>query len=135
VPGEPSGDLEKLHAHCKTALEIAYETIKPGIKGAHSKVVEYFHSQGFPTFDHHTGDKPLVEGFWHSLGHGVGLQVHERPRVGRRSDELQVGDVIAVEPGLYFRGIGGVRLEDTVIVTDTGIAHVTNPPFPYDLGP
>jgi Xaa-Pro aminopeptidase len=135
VAGRPSGELEKLHAHCKIALEIAYETIKPGVKDAHAKVVEYFHSQGFPTFDHHTGDEPLVEGFWHSLGHGVGLQVHERPRVGRRSDELKVGDVIAIEPGLYFRGIGGVRLEDTVIVTDSGISHITNPPFPYDLEP
>lgn len=134
VPGRASGELEKLHAHCRTALEIAFESIRPGVKDAHSKVVEYFHSQGFPTFDHHTGDEPLIEGFWHSLGHGVGLQVHERPRVGRRSDELKAGDVIAVEPGLYFRGIGGVRLEDTVIVTDSGIEHITDP-FPYDLEP
>jgi Xaa-Pro aminopeptidase len=54
--------------------------------------------------------------------------------VGRRSDELRAGDVIAVEPGLYFRGIGGVRLEDTVIVTDSGIEHITDP-LPYDLEP
>jgi Xaa-Pro aminopeptidase len=134
VPGRASGEIEKLHAHCRTALEIAFESIRPGVKDPHSKVVEYFHSQGFPTFDHHTGDEPLIEGFWHSLGHGVGLQVHERPRVGRRSDELKAGDVIAVEPGLYFRGIGGVRLEDTVIVTDSGIEHITDP-FPYDLEP
>ena len=134
VPGRASGELEKLHAHCRTALEIAFEAIGPGVKDAHSKVVEYFHSQGFPTFDHHNGEGPLIEGFWHSLGHGVGLQVHERPRVGRRSDELQAGDVIAVEPGLYFRGIGGVRLEDTVIVTDSGIEHITDP-LPYDLEP
>ncbi|MGH2754027.1 MAG: M24 family metallopeptidase, partial [Actinomycetota bacterium] len=72
VPGTASGELEKLHAHCRTALEIAYEAIKPGSKDVHSKVVEYFHSQGFPTFDHHTGSDPLIEGFWHSLGHGVG---------------------------------------------------------------
>jgi Xaa-Pro aminopeptidase len=97
-------------------------------------VSQYFRSQGFPTSDSHEGDEPLVEGFPYSLGHGVGLEVHERPRVGRRPDELVVGDVIAIEPGLYFAGIGGVRLEDTVLVTEEGVQHFTDP-YPYDLEP
>jgi Xaa-Pro aminopeptidase len=70
----------------------------------------------------------------HALGHGVGLEVHEPPSMGRRADELVVGDVIAIEPGLYFAGIGGVRLEDTVMVTEDGVEHFTDP-FSYDLEP
>ncbi len=134
VPGLPSSELVKMHDHCKQALEIAFEALRPGAEDPHSKVVEFFHSNGYPTFRHHSGAGPLNEGFFHSLGHGIGLQVHERPRLGERSEPLEEGDVVAVEPGLYFPGLGGVRLEDTVIVTDDGIEHLTDP-LPYDLTP
>jgi Xaa-Pro aminopeptidase len=134
VPGTPSEDLQSLHKHVRTALDMAFESIKPGAPGPHEKVSEYFHSQGFDTQIHHTGGGSATEGFPHALGHGVGLEVHERPYLGRRADVLQEGDVIAVEPGLYVRDIGGVRLEDTVLVTDSGIEHITDP-YPYDLAP
>lgn len=134
VPGTPSDDVVKMYGHVRKALDLAYESIKPGAANAHKKVAEYFHSHGFPTLDHHEGPGFPAEGFNHSLGHGVGLQVHERPRVGRRPESLEEGDVIAIEPGLYFEGIGGVRLEDTVLVTDKGFEHFTDP-FPYDLQP
>jgi Xaa-Pro aminopeptidase len=134
VPGTPSDELTKMHAHCKQALEIAFESLAPGRSDAYARVAEHFHSLGYPTQLRQNGSGPLVEGFSHSLGHGVGLEVHERPLMGRRADELLPGDVVAVEPGLYFRGIGGVRLEDTVVVTDDGIEHFTDP-FPYDLEP
>lgn len=134
VPGTPSEDVVRLHGHVRKALDLAYESIKPGAANAHKKVSDYFHSQGFPTLDHHDGPGFPEQGFNHSLGHGVGLQVHERPRVGRRPEALEEGDVIAIEPGLYFEGIGGVRLEDTVMVTDKGFEHFTDP-FPYDLQP
>ncbi|MDQ3982937.1 MAG: M24 family metallopeptidase, partial [Actinomycetota bacterium] len=134
VPGTPSDDVVKLHGHVRKALDLAYETIRPGAEDAHLKVAAYFHSLGFPTIDHHDGPGHPKAGFNHSLGHGVGLQVHERPRVGRRPEALEVGDVVAIEPGLYFEGIGGVRLEDTVLVTDRGFEHFTDP-FPYDLQP
>jgi Xaa-Pro aminopeptidase len=134
VPGRPSDDVVKLHGHVRKALEIAYESIKPGSADAHANVVEYFHSKGFPTLDHHEGPGHPERGFIHGLGHGVGLQVHERPWISRRADALAVGDVVAIEPGLYFEGIGGVRLEDTVMVTEGGFEHFTDP-FPYDLQP
>ena len=134
VPGEPSEEALRLHGHCRKALDIAYSAVRPGAEDAHAQVVAYFHDKGLPTLEHHEGSDPLRQGFCHSLGHGVGLEVHERPFVGRRSEPLQSGDVIALEPGLYFPGIGGVRLEDTVFVTDKGYEHFTDP-FPYDLQP
>ncbi|MEA2452529.1 MAG: Xaa-Pro aminopeptidase [Actinomycetota bacterium] len=134
VAGQASEDLKSLHKHVRTALELAFESIKPGEPGPHNTVSEYFHSQGFGTQAHHTGEGAVKEGFTHALGHGVGLEVHERPYLGRRADVLQEGDVVAVEPGLYVRGIGGVRLEDTILVTDKGVEHITDP-FPYDLEP
>lgn len=134
VPGEPSEELKNLHRHCLRALEIAYDTIKPGMSSAYDAVADYFHSEGFPTRKHHESPDALTDGFFHSLGHGVGLQVHERPLMGLKAQEFVAGDVVAVEPGLYFEGVGGVRLEDTVLVTDEGSRHFTDP-YPYDLEP
>ena len=134
VPGTPSEELLRLYGACRKALDIAFDAIKPGAADAYQSVAEFFGAEGFPTQLTHSGSEPLKEGFSHSLGHGVGLQVHERPYLGRRADELQLGDVVAVEPGLYFPGVGGVRLEDTVLVTEDGVEHFTEP-FPYDLQP
>ncbi|MEA2498344.1 MAG: Xaa-Pro aminopeptidase [Actinomycetota bacterium] len=134
VPGRPSKELIELHAHCLAALEIAAEHLRPGRDDAHSKVVTYFADHGYPTSRTHEGDAPLQEGFFHSLGHGVGLEVHERPWLGERSDAVVEGDVVAIEPGLYFPGVGGIRLEDTVLVTAGGVERFTDP-LPYDLNP
>lgn len=134
VPGTPSERLVQLHADCKAALEVAFDAVRPGSASAHAKVAEFFSERGYPVVDKHEGEEPLREGFFHSLGHGVGLEVHEKPWVGRRADELEEGDVVAVEPGLYFAGVGGVRLEDTVLVTAEGAELLTDP-YPYDLTP
>jgi Xaa-Pro aminopeptidase len=134
VPGAPSKELQNLHKHVRAALDIAFAAIKPGTSHAHQKVSDYFNAQGFPTMLHHKGEGPLSTGFFHSLGHGVGLDVHERPRIGRRPEEFAVGDVVAIEPGLYLPGVGGVRLEDTILVTEDGITHLTDP-LSYDLEP
>ena len=134
VPGEPSRELKRLHADCRRALEIALEAIAPGRGDAYERVASYFEERGYPTQRTHRDDTPQREGFFHGLGHGVGLDVHEAPSLGRRSEPLAVGDVVAVEPGLYFAGVGGVRLEDTLLVTDGGSERFTDP-LPYDLEP
>jgi Xaa-Pro aminopeptidase len=135
VPGgRPSDELVALHRACREALDVALASIRPGRADAFERVASLFESGGWPTQRTHRGDTPLQEGFFHGLGHGVGLEVHEAPTLGRRSQELIAGDVVAVEPGLYFPGVGGVRLEDTVLVTDAGPEHFTDP-MPYDLAP
>jgi Xaa-Pro aminopeptidase len=134
VAGMPSDALRHAHAHCRAALEIALEALQPGARDAYERVSRYFSDAGIPTQAHHEGPQPLLEGFCHSLGHGVGLDVHEPPLVGRRSDALVAGDVVAIEPGVYLPGVGGVRLEDTVLVTPTGAEHFTDP-YPYELEP
>lgn len=134
VPGRPREEVGRLHAHVREALGIALKAVRPGASDVFKRVSDFFHEKGYPTQLHHTGERPLKEGFNHGLGHGVGLEVHERPNLGRRSDELVEGDVITLEPGLYFDGVGGVRLEDTVIVTADGPEPFTDP-FTYDLQP
>ena len=76
----------------------------------------------------------LEDGFFHGLGHGVGLEVHEQPWLWRASATTSSpGDVIALEPGLYRPGYGGVRLEDLVLVTEDGVEVLTD--YPYELEP
>jgi Xaa-Pro aminopeptidase len=134
VAGRPSEDLARLHDSCRKALEVAFQCLRPGRGDAFARVADYFEREGFPTQRTHEGPDAMVEGFSHSLGHGVGLEVHEAPSLGMRADELIAGDVVAVEPGLYVAGVGGVRLEDTVLVTEDGVMHFTDP-FPYALEP
>ena len=69
--------------------------------------------------------------YGHGTGHGVGLEIHEAPRISQQKDILQSGQVVTVEPGLYYRGIGGVRIEDTVVVRPNNCENLTS--FPKKL--
>jgi Xaa-Pro aminopeptidase len=134
--GEPPEELVRYHQLCRQALDLAYGQIRPGVTGKelHKTVCEFFHGHGFPTQLSKEPGEVLEDGFDHSLGHGVGLEVHEEPGLGRTGTEpLVAGDVLAVEPGLYRKGFGGCRLEDLVLVTDDGIEIPTD--YPYDLAP
>lgn len=119
---------------CRASLDLVYDAIRPGVGGGelHRRSCEPFEEAGEPTLHSHPADgPPLTEGYFHSLGHGVGLDVHEPPAMGRASDDLVAGDVIAIEPGCYRQGVGGCRLEDTVLVTADGVERLGS--FPYDL--
>jgi Xaa-Pro aminopeptidase len=131
--GEPPEELARYHALVREALDRVYEAVRPGVTGRdlHRLACELFQENGFPTQLTKDPSKPLEDGFFHSLGHGVGLEVHELPSLGRLGTELVAGDVLAVEPGLYRKGFGGCRLEDLVLVTEDGCEVLTD--FPYDL--
>ena len=135
VVGEASDELREYHRLCKEALDRVVAAVKPGVNGRTLFEIpcELFAEHGYPTQLTKQPGEVLDNGFFHSLGHGVGLEVHERPWLGRVGDDLVAGDVIALEPGLYRQGFGGVRLEDIAIVTDDGIEVVTS--YPYELEP
>ena len=124
VKGEPSDEIREMYAALQEAKHQAISRIKPGVSGAdlYQGVVDYFKDHGY-----HSDSR----GFVHNLGHGVGLQVHEMPTVGPSGKALETGNVITIEPGLYYPDIGGVRLEDIGAVTAKGFTNFTS--FPEDL--
>ncbi len=135
VVGTPAEEVLEFHRLAKDALDRAVAAVKPGVNGRAlmELVCDFFAGHGYPTQLTKEPGEVLEDGFFHGLGHGVGLEVHERPWMSRVGDDLVAGDVIAIEPGLYRSGLGGVRLEDIAIVTDDGIEVVTS--YPYDLEP
>jgi Xaa-Pro aminopeptidase len=135
VVGTPSDELREFHRLAKEALDRVIDAAKPGVNGRELMQIacEVFDAHGYPTQLTKKPGEVLTSGFFHGLGHGVGLEVHEPPAMSRSGDDLVVGDVIAIEPGLYRAGMGGVRLEDVAIVTEDGLELVTD--YPYGMEP
>jgi Xaa-Pro aminopeptidase len=135
VVGTPSDELREYHRLAKEALDRVVAAAKPGVNGRELMQItcDLFAEHGYPTQLTKEPGEVLSSGFFHGLGHGVGLEVHEPPAMSRSGDDLVVGDVIAIEPGLYRAGMGGVRLEDVAIVTEDGLDVVTD--YPYELEP
>jgi Xaa-Pro aminopeptidase len=136
VIGPISDEIAEWHRLCKEALDRAVADARPGVtaKSVYEGSCEIFEAAGYPTLRTKTPGVVLEDGFFHSLGHGVGLEVHEQPLLGMTGhDDLRAGEVVAVEPGLYRSGFGGCRLEDLLLVTDDGAENLTS--FPYDLTP
>lgn len=136
VVGDVPDDVREWHRLCKQALDTAVAEIRAGVeaRAVFDLTCDIFEAAGEPTQRTKKPGEPLGDGFFHGLGHGVGLEVHEEPSMGRlASKKLVAGDVVTVEPGLYRAGYGGVRLEDIVLVTENGAEVITD--YPYDLEP
>ncbi len=131
VRGEPNEGLQKMYDAVLESQEAALSMIRAGVNGkdVHHKVAEVLHEAGYKTNVHDQQEgEPLTEGFFHGTGHGVGLEIHEAPRVSLADEELVPGDVISVEPGVYDPRVGGVRIEDLVVVTEGGCRNLTRFP-------
>jgi Xaa-Pro aminopeptidase len=137
VRGDINDAVAELHALVLSAHERSCAAIRPGIRGVelYGIACDVFEAAGHRTGRTKAAGETLREGFYHGLGHGVGLQVHEAPILGRTGSEpLIAGDVVAVEPGTIVRSLGGVRVEDLLVVTDDGAVSLTRA-LPYDLTP
>jgi Xaa-Pro aminopeptidase len=135
VVGTPSDELREYHRLCSEALRRTTAAVKPGVNGRALMQIacDLFAEHGHKTQLNKEPGEILDSGFFHGLGHGVGLEVHEKPAISRSGDDLVAGDVITLEPGLYRAGYGGVRLEDILLVTDDGAEVITQ--YPYELEP
>lgn len=135
VKGEINDELKLYYALVKESFDRTLEAIRPGLPVAelHRISCEPMIAAGQPTQLTKKPGEVLTEGYFHSLGHGIGLEVHEAPGLSQNDAVLMAGDVIAIEPGCYRQGFGGVRLEDIVLVTETGYERITD--YPYELTP
>ncbi len=126
VKGQASEKVSRMFEAVKTGQEIAFRMIKDGADGSyiHQAILDDFAARGFKTGE----QDGRMQGFFHGTGHGVGLEIHEPPRISSRPDTLKAGMVVTVEPGLYYADAGGMRLEDMVVVTPEGCRNLTQAP-------
>lgn len=132
--GEPSPEILRMYDVVKRAQDAGMAALRPGVTGreVHELVEDIIFDAGYDTLrDGHKRrpDDPVVRGFIHGTGHGVGLEIHEAPSIGRSgTTPLRAGDVVTVEPGIYDPAIGGVRLEDMLVITEEGSRDLTRAP-------
>lgn len=124
--GQPSKEIMDMYNDVKQAQKAALKEIKAGadFDEIYSNTVDFFSGKGYKSGK----IKGKLQGFFHGLGHGLGLEVHE----GYNSP-LEENEVITVEPGLYYFGVGGVRIEDMVVVTNDGFTNLTSMPKNFVL--
>jgi len=129
VRGKATEAQARLWEICLLGQKIALDALKPGADGGaiHEKVKQFFTDQGYPT--ERVNDR--WQGFFHGTGHGLGLDLHESPRFG--ATRLKAGQVFTIEPGIYIPGIGGVRHEDVVLITEKGPRQLSRLPKPLEI--
>jgi len=126
VRGKASFALHQLYAIVHEGVRLGHRRLREGVEGmdVHREIQALFERQGYPT----GVQDGRMQGFFHGTGHGVGLQIHEAPSLGKRPNQLRAGHVVTVEPGLYYLGLGGVRIEDMALVTRAGSRCLTRVP-------
>ena len=132
--GQPPAEIAKLYEITKRAQDAGISALRPGVMGrdVHAVVEDVIWDAGYDTLrpgQQRAKNGGAPRGFIHGTGHGVGLEIHEMPSVGQSGIKpLAVGDVVTVEPGIYLPELGGVRLEDMLVITETGSRNLTNAP-------
>jgi Xaa-Pro aminopeptidase len=132
LKGKASDAQRRLVRTVKKAHELAIDLARPGVTGGklHDAVQAYFDKQGYET----VRDSKTPQGFFHALGHGVGLEIHESPIMRSKSPwKLRKGMVLTVEPGLYYHGLGGCRIEDMLHVTPGGCELISKAPYKWEI--
>ncbi len=127
VKGTASDIVRKTYETVKASQQLAFDMIRAGVPGnePHLAVEAFFAKSGFAT----DKDASPACGFFHGLGHGIGLEIHEGPTLSPRNPKpLEAGNVVTVEPGLYYPEWGGIRIEDDVLVTDNGCEKLSSLP-------
>jgi Xaa-Pro aminopeptidase len=135
VRGTPPAEVMRMWEAVLEAQQAGLDTVKPGANGrdVHYACCEVFKRHGYGSLAKPYRDIQSNARFIHGTGHGLGLEIHEFPRVGELDVVLEVGDVITVEPGLYDPALGGVRIEDVVVVTEGGCRNLTTLPKTFRL--
>lgn len=131
LKGHASAAQRALVKSVQEAQSAAIEKVKAGVKGdaVHAAAKQVFDDAGFVTERRKKG----FVGFIHSTGHGLGLEVHEAPRVSKGAPKLKAGQVITIEPGLYYPEIGGCRIEDVVRVTKDGYEKLSSLHYKWEI--
>ena len=124
--GPASKPMQHLYETVLEAQQLGLEHIRPSAEGhlIHEAIQRFFSDAGYETGE----QDGYMQGYIHGTGHGLGLEIHEGPRIGPRGDVLESGHVVTMEPGLYYRGLGGVRIEDTVVVCASGYENLCSLP-------
>lgn len=134
VHGDIPDRVKAMHEAVVVAKREATAAVRPGVRGeaVHQATIAAIHRFGFKSTLPGPDDGEYFTAMTHGTGHGLGLEVHEPPLLAAGGPELLVGDVLTIEPGLYCRAVGGVRVEDMVFVTESGCRNVNRLPEGLD---
>jgi len=126
VRGRASARLHEVYAIVHAGVRLGHSRVRDGIDGQaiHREIQALFERHGYRT----GVVAGRMQGFFHGTGHGLGLEIHEAPSISVRPSTLRAGHVVTVEPGLYYLGLGGVRIEDVALVTKSGSRNLTHVP-------
>jgi Xaa-Pro aminopeptidase len=131
VRGRAGHRLHEVYAIVHAGVRLGHSRIREGVDGQaiHREIQALFDRHGFRT----GVQRGRMQGFFHGTGHGLGLEIHEAPSISTRPSTLKSGHVVTVEPGLYYLGLGGVRIEDVALVTRGGSRNLTRVPKQLEI--